>query len=465
MNQRIYRYVVSVSHYSKLSVLGEMDFGRKEWARSRETVDNVMDLLLKQLRAEATKYEGLRIDSYIRQGSSRDGLKVVAPDEYDTILEFHIEGLEYNLRQKSIHKQGKLVPGFCFMTVENKTIETIKIKFPALFKEGVFIEQDSVIHISSRALHQRVFESMFDRACVRIIEQVSALRQTGQSSNFNIKRKMNPPAINITISLEDDDAHQLFMRAGRPKNVANLTKEIDLDVVPGILLRNDNATSYNEVLLNCPIHAVCKWAEDNRQKALDFVNSSLVWDVKTTGYEKHILDVARRDRRNLYILTALRIVKTYFVRTKSIARQAGHPPPQIVTVLKSYHLKQIAIYLIFYLCHKYPNYKLYGAQKAVFYFTDLLRISLNAESLPHFFYSKNKLHVMLPGFQEAGEASLKYNLFRGISKESLKQALQSFDNHLIPNLGFCFGGETDSEREQVKTEYTCTCTLVANEIF
>ena len=43
--------------------------------------------------------------------------------------------------------------------------------------------------------------------------------------------------------------------------------------------------------------------------------------------------------RNMYILTALRIVKTYFVRTKAIAKEADHAPPQIVTVLKSYHLK------------------------------------------------------------------------------------------------------------------------------
>jgi hypothetical protein len=50
-----------------------------------------MELLLKELRVKAsTDYEHLRIDSYIRQGSSRDGLKVIKPDEYDTVLEFHI---------------------------------------------------------------------------------------------------------------------------------------------------------------------------------------------------------------------------------------------------------------------------------------------------------------------------------------------------------------------------------------
>lgn len=67
---------------------GEMDFGRREWARSRDAVDAVMELLQNELRVKAVNYEHLRIDSYIRQGSSRDGLKVVAPDEFDTHIEF-----------------------------------------------------------------------------------------------------------------------------------------------------------------------------------------------------------------------------------------------------------------------------------------------------------------------------------------------------------------------------------------
>lgn len=102
-------------------------------------------------------------------------------------------------------------------------------------------------------------------------------------------------------------------------------------------------TMYKGIRLDCSIYSICKWAENEQKRVLKFIDSSLIWEVTTRGYEKHIIDVARQDRRTLYILTALRIIKTYFFRK--------------VTVLKSYHLKQIALYLIFFLCHYYPHYK------------------------------------------------------------------------------------------------------------
>ena len=72
---------------------GDIDFGSKPWARSREAVDYVMKELQNAMRAEAAKYERLRIESYIRQGSSRDALKVIWPNEYDSVIQFQIEGL------------------------------------------------------------------------------------------------------------------------------------------------------------------------------------------------------------------------------------------------------------------------------------------------------------------------------------------------------------------------------------
>jgi len=402
---------------------------------------------------EATSYEGLRIDSYIRQGSSRDGLKVVAPDEFDTILEFHIEGLEINLKQQNIHKNGdRIVPGFCFMVIEGKPLDKLRERFPKLYREGVFVEKNGVVYMSSRCLHQRVFGSMVDKACNTIIEKIKNLKRSGESINFNITRKMNPPAINIVIILSDD-VHALFMKQGQPRSTDSLVKEIDVDVVPGLLLRYDNNTKYEGMLLNCPIHAVCKWAEQERGKALEFVDASLVWSVNTNGYEKHLLDIARQDRRNMYILTALRIVKTYFVRKKAIAKEADHAPPQIVTVLKSYHLKQIALYLMFYLCHLHPSYRLDGAGTATSYFIDIISTALNVKRLPHFFYSNNNLQVMLPDYPCSDGRSLKYDLFRGISHEALNQAKLSLQDHLTPNLSCSVNVSGDDERNTVLSEF------------
>ena len=35
-------------------------------------------------------------------------------------------------------------------------------------------------------------------------------------------------------------------------------------------------------------------------KALEFVDASLVWSVNTNGYEKHLLDIARQDKKYVY---------------------------------------------------------------------------------------------------------------------------------------------------------------------
>ena len=178
-------------------------------------------------------------------------------------------------------------------------MDTLRERFPKLYREGVFVENDGVIHVSSRCLHQRVFGSMVDKACNTIIEKIKNLKRSGESIIFNITRKMNPPAINIVIILSDD-VHALFMKQGQPRSTDILVKEIDVDVVPGLLLRYDNTTKYEGMFLNCPIHAVCKWAEQERGKALEFVDASLVWSVNTNGYEKHLLYIARQDKKYVY---------------------------------------------------------------------------------------------------------------------------------------------------------------------
>ena len=72
---------------------------------------------------------------------------------------------------------------------------------------------------------------------------------------------------------------------------------------------------------------------------------------------------------------------------------------------------------------------------------------------PHFFYSKNNLQVMLPGYPCPDGRSLKYDLFRGISHEALNQAKLSLQDHLTPNLGFRTGESDDNERNTVLSEF------------
>ncbi|XP_060579410.1 uncharacterized protein LOC132736317 [Ruditapes philippinarum] len=428
--------------------IGEIDFGGKEWARSRDAVDAVMELLLKELRVKAsTDYEHLRIDSYIRQGSSRDGLKVIKPDEFDTVLEFHIEGLQ--LSEQHIYKNRKYVPGFCYLKVDGSS-QYLQARFPKLWRERVFEEKDGTVYLSSRMIHQGVFESLIDKSC-RVIEEKIQAMQRSRNVNFHITRKMNPPAVNITIHL-DDDANDLFMRQGQIKIRTDIVREIDLDIVPAIRLRVDSDTKYNGRPVNAVIHAVCKWKEEDAVKSLEFADQMLLWHINSAGYERYALDVARTTQKQKYILTALRILKTYFTKTLTIAKNENRPPPPIVTVLKSYYLKQIALYLILYTCHLYKDTRVDDVERALILFVDMLHTSLEKKHLPHFFYSNSQIGSMFnnyPSYQDA----LRFDLYRKIPNESLNQAEVSYENHLLPDIGFVMA-EADTEISTLRSAFS-----------
>ncbi|WAQ98335.1 hypothetical protein MAR_022708 [Mya arenaria] len=434
--------------------VGKIDVDASDWEESRRAIDAVMKLLLKELRSQAENYEGLRIDSYVRQGSSREGLKVLKADEFDAMLEFHFDGLESHIQPATTkNRNGYFIPGHCYLELKGVDLGYLKDKYPRLHAKSIFIVSSGKVYLSSKNLHTKVFQSMVDTAIDNINQAIEHHnRDTNQPSRFGLRRKMNPPSINVTISMKGGVTYDSW---GNVKTSTD--KELDLDFVPAFLLGKDQTTRYEGVLLECPIHAICKWAEEDSFKAIEFVDQILIWDIKSVGYERHILDVARRDTKKLYILTALRILKTYFVKTKEIARQSRGSPPQIVTVLKSYHLKQLAFYLLNYLCHKYPNFKVDGVQKALLYFFDILRIALTEKCLPHLFFSDNSvIGAMLPGYPPIPTPKLKFNMFRRIPNDSLTQALASLENHLIPNLGFGSGSTDDNERERVQQDFKRT---------
>ncbi|XP_052230411.1 uncharacterized protein LOC127844338 isoform X1 [Dreissena polymorpha] len=411
--------------------VGDIDCGSADWTDSCQVVDAVMDLILKQLQELAGKYEGLCIKEYIRQGSAREGLKVINANEFDMLLEFHIEGLDDVIDYASItNSAGRSIPGSCNLKMNGVRFEKLQKMFPTLTREGVFVRYRNGLYLSSKILHERIFESMVDTA----INQISLTM--GKLSSFSrrlqLKRKINPPSINVNIKVVCD---------GQP------TKEIDVDLVPAYRLREDKTTRYEERFLNCPIHAVCKWVTQVESA------ERIVWDLKTLGYEKHILDVARENRRKLFILTALRIVKTYFVRRSKYAKISGVAPPQLVTVLKSYQLKQIAFYALYYLCHRFPDIPLKGATEALAYYLELLDITLVSKRLPHFFYGCSIVNKMLPGFPQNFGFQLRYNLFQTIDDESLSRARQSLCDDLIPDLGFKFGVVLNVSRSRVRDSF------------
>lgn len=154
------------------------------------------------------------------------------------------------------------------MTVKNKTMVNLEENFPALFKEGVFVEKDSFIYLSSKALHQTELNSMFDCACSKLVKQISAFKNKRKLTIISLKSEINPPAITLTICLVQNEAHQVLITQGHSRITASVTKEIDVDVVPAILLRLDNDTYYRGIRVDCSIYTFCKWAENEQKRVL-----------------------------------------------------------------------------------------------------------------------------------------------------------------------------------------------------
>ncbi|XP_053409147.1 uncharacterized protein LOC123561452 [Mercenaria mercenaria] len=75
-----------------------IDIRPNDWDRATTTVDAVLDMLLCEMQEIARKeYKDLVIEKYVRQGSSREGLKVNKADEFDVLLLFHIMGMHLEI--------------------------------------------------------------------------------------------------------------------------------------------------------------------------------------------------------------------------------------------------------------------------------------------------------------------------------------------------------------------------------
>ncbi|XP_052819360.1 uncharacterized protein LOC128245151 isoform X3 [Mya arenaria] len=170
---------------------GNIEISQQNWKSSARIVDAVMHLFLKGLRYHASEYNGLVIEQYITQGSARDGLKVIAADEFDTMIFFRISEL-----WKYIDPiRDKKDPSFCRMKVVGLTGSQIQQRFPRLCKERVFIITHSGdIYLSAKAMHEQVFKSIIDKT-IAIINSL----ETAWINEFQLTRKMNPPAINIIV--------------------------------------------------------------------------------------------------------------------------------------------------------------------------------------------------------------------------------------------------------------------------
>ncbi|KAK3598639.1 hypothetical protein CHS0354_024361 [Potamilus streckersoni] len=386
------------SKLKSLEYVGEFNFSHQVWNNATALVDEVLKKLLVEINIHASRFEGLVFDRYIKQGSAREGLKIRAADEFDVLLEYHIEGLR--MQPESISDSRGPIPGLGKMKILNPDYE-VENRYATWLRKKIISVNRGSYFLNSRILHEAVFESLLDKCRENI---------TGsdrQRISFAILRSMNPPSVNLTIKITQKTGGLFF-------GVTDIPDVIDIDVVPAMILKMEEAKGTSG-FIECPRYAVVKWMEESQARASQFEDPAMIWRLCTSGYEKHYMDLARNDKDKRYIMTACRIIKTFMSKEKEKSRMNQLPLP-ISTFLRSFYLKNIAFYCMLFIK------PVSGVQEALGHFLGFLNASLEKGNLPQFFHGNNFLKDDFPSCAQGG----RFNLFEHASPDTLINVRRSF---------------------------------------
>uniref|UniRef100_A0A8W8HTU5 Mab-21-like nucleotidyltransferase domain-containing protein n=1 Tax=Magallana gigas TaxID=29159 RepID=A0A8W8HTU5_MAGGI len=392
------------------------EFSAKQWKKACAVVDDVLGIILSELKTQALELSNdLKIDArFIRQASARQGLKIVAPDEFDAIVPFELKGLDLQKEQLK-DTDGTVLPGQMRLRVLNPSV--LDERFPKLKERQVFTEdhETSLIKdqetclikdqetclINTKMLQEKVFKSLMDKT-------LSITEDNLKRKGYNVTRGSRPPTMNIKIS-------------------SNLPFPIDVDFVPGLNLGDeaviipDSVTTHQgSIRKNFPRFGLMKWVNKenlcNREQDKD-----VIWRICSSSYERYMFDLCLSNRKRRYIVTACRIMK---VVVRTLREGQNHA----ANLLTSYHLKTIAMYCIELLTVPTvapPDFHLGGVCEALGYFLKFLKLVFKTEVLPDFFLGNEYLGKIFPDSYFAEERG-KYNLFDKENPAQVKDAKHCF---------------------------------------
>lgn len=377
-------------------------FSADLWEQACIVVDDVLGIILSELQTQAQRsFENLAIDvNFIRQGSARQGLKIVAPDEFDVIVPFQLSGLRLQeVRLKDTN--GLILPGQMRLRVMNHS--ELNERCPRLQKLGVFQMDQGTCYINTRVLQEKVFKSLFDKTSS--VTEDNLLRK-----GYSVTRGSRPPSINITIS-------------------SDLPFPIDVDFVPGLYLGDENvlvsasATMHPvSITVNFPRFGIMKWINKGNT-CINEKDKDIIWRNCSSSYERYMFDICLGERYRLYFVTVCRIMKAV---VKTLRERQNHA----ANLLNSYHLKTITMYCIQLMTISTiapQDFHLGGVREALGYFLKFLKLVFDKETLPDFFLGNEYLGEIFPDSYFANEHR-KYNLF---DKENASQ---------VKNAKYCFSG-------------------------
>ncbi|XP_071176437.1 uncharacterized protein [Mytilus edulis] len=296
-----------------------------DWDEHCSAVDSVLEKILLILKKYANKeYEGLIIHGSLKQGSSREGLKVNDPLEFDCLVQFEIEGMQVAKCQVYDYS-GELMPEFIKLRVENP--EYLLRIYPWLRRYKIFTKSglhDTHCYINTKNLQEKVFMALLDKTRAHIFNRLPPDDRT----IYTYRRSVKPPSFPIQISLDREISYagglytQVSRESAKRPGQREYLSKLDIDFVPALLLRKDyvpNPYTVNnrngEKEMTCSVYGVMKWERRLHESELT-IDRVFIWRESTCGYEKLISDVGRRNPSQRYLMTACRIVKSYDTVTR-----------------------------------------------------------------------------------------------------------------------------------------------------
>lgn len=392
---------------------------RDDWELSCEIVDRVLDVVVGEMVKVANeRFPGLIFGGTLKkQGSSRDGLKVCDALEFDLLIPFYIEDIRM-VERVVCEGNGSPIPGLKKMEIMNY------LKFPSWgARYNLLYRENEKTYINARNLQTRVFTFILDQIKNRF--NIRFKRVTKNTYNeYSIVLKPESPNLKITIKVKSKDGLDGFknlLDSGYNNEDSSDLNEVNLeiDLVPGFLLSTDTYTCYadNDRFVSCERYGVIKWLKEGDLN-ISSEDGDLIWRNSSCGYEKCIFDIAQKNPDQLYIMTACIVLKG------SLRQFEPESTDKLRIVLQSYHLKTLCHYGILFLSILEQESTISSVTEALGYLMEFLRLSLNAENLPHFFHGNPYLDAMFPGSCFGNERN--FNMFAKHSPESLDQARLQF---------------------------------------
>lgn len=195
------------------------------------------------MRKEAIKrFPGLAIGKTLRkQGSSREGLKVCDPLEFDVLLPFLLENVKTN-NDAVFDNNGCIIPGlFKIEIIDPDKLPSWWRKFELLTYE------QGKAYMNTSNFQKKVFASLLDQTREGINKVLKKLTEN-TNDEYAVVRSVISPSLKITIHVQGENGlksltnilgllEDLYVRPERFPVYEQIDLEIDL--VPGILLSID----------------------------------------------------------------------------------------------------------------------------------------------------------------------------------------------------------------------------------